>query len=180
VLFIARLHYKKGLDYLADAFVIVAPQCPELDLVVAGPDEGAKSDFEDRIRRAGLEKRVHLIGPLYGRDKFAALVDCTCFCLPSRQEGFSVAVTEAIAARAPVVISDACHFPEVAEANAGFVLPLDPREFASAIVKIASDPQLGREMGQAGRQLIETRFNWNSIAQRSIEAYQRARSVGGT
>ena len=93
VVFIARLHYKKGLDYLADAFAIVAPQSPDLDLVVAGPDEGAKSDFEDRIRRAGVGKRVHLVGPLYGPDKFAALVDCTCFCLPSRQEGFSVAVT---------------------------------------------------------------------------------------
>ena len=176
VLFIARLHYKKGLDYLADAFAMVAPQSGDLDLVVAGPDEGAKADFEGRIRRAGLERRVHLVGPLYGTDKFAALVDCTCFCLPSRQEGFSVAVTEAIAARAPVVISDACHFPQVAEANAGFVLPLDPSQFASAIIKIASNPQLAREMGQAGRGLIETRFNWNSIAQSSIEAYQRARS----
>lgn len=178
VLFIARLHYKKGLDYLADAFAIVAPQFPDLDLVVAGPDEGAKSDFEERIDRANLKTRVHLVGPLYGADKFAALVDCTCFCLPSRQEGFSVAVTEAIAARAPVVISDACHFPQVAQAKAGFVLPLDAGEFASAIAKIASDAQLGREMGQAGRRLIETRFNWNSIAQLAIEAYQRVGAYG--
>ena len=175
VTFIARLHYKKGLDYLADAFAIVAPQCPDLDLVVAGPDEGAQSDFQERISKAGLQQRVHLVGPLYGPDKFAALVDCTCFCLPSRQEGFSVAVTEAIAARAPVVISDACHFPEVSHEGAGFVVPLEAREFAGAIVKIASNSQLAREMGQAGRRLIETRFNWGSIAQRSIEAYQQTR-----
>jgi len=174
VAFIARLHYKKGLDYLADAFAIAAPQIPDLDLVVAGPDEGAKADFEDRIRRAGLEKRVHLVGPLYGADKFAALVDCTCFCLPSRQEGFSVAVIEAIAARVPVVISDACHFPEVAEANAGFMLPLEAARFAEAIAKIASNPPLGREMGQAGRKLIESRFNWPTIAELSIRCYTDA------
>jgi glycosyltransferase involved in cell wall biosynthesis len=174
VLFIARLHYKKGLDYLADAFAIVAPQFPDLNLVVAGPDEGAKDVFEDRIRRAGLQSRVKLLGPLYGADKFAALVDCLCYCLPSRQEGFSVAVTEALAARAPVVISDECHFPEVTEANAGFVLPLDAREFANAICKTASNPQLGREMGQAGRQLIESRYTWPRVAQIAIEAYQRA------
>jgi glycosyltransferase involved in cell wall biosynthesis len=111
VSFIARLHYKKGLDFLADAFGIIAPQCPDLDLVIAGPDDGAKSDFEDRIRRAGLDKRVHLVGPLYGHDKFAALIDSACFCLPSRQEGFSVAVTEALACRVPVVISEPCNFP---------------------------------------------------------------------
>src|SRR5258707_14638102 len=82
--------------------------------------------------------------------------------------------TEALAARAPVVISDECHFPEVTEANAGFVLPLDAREFANAICKTASNPQLGREMGQAGRQLIESRYTWPRVAQIAIEAYQRA------
>ncbi len=172
--FIARLHYKKGLDYLANAFTIVAPQFPDLDLVIAGPDDGAKSDCEDRVRRVELEKRVHFVGPLYGADKFAALVDCTCFCLPSRQEGFSVAVIEAIAARAPVVISEACHFPEVAQENAGFVLPLDARQFADAITKIASNEKLAQEMGRNGRRLIESRFTWPFIAQRSIEAYERA------
>ena len=113
VLFLSRLHYKKGLDYLADAFKIAASECPDVQLVVAGPDGGAKEPFEQRIAQFGLQDRVHVVGPIYGPDKFAALVDCACFCLPSRQEGFSMAIVEALACRVPVVITEPCHFPEV-------------------------------------------------------------------
>ena len=73
---------------------------------MAGPDEGARGEFEQRIAQAKLTHRVHVVGPLYGRDKFEALVDAACFCLPSRQEGFSIAITEALACSVPVVISD--------------------------------------------------------------------------
>src|SRR5436305_12357779 len=64
VLFLSRLHYKKGLDYLADAFAICASSKPDLQLVVAGPDDGAQADFQQRIDRAGLSSRTHVVGPL--------------------------------------------------------------------------------------------------------------------
>ncbi|MCA9289930.1 MAG: glycosyltransferase, partial [Phycisphaerales bacterium] len=96
VLFLSRLHYKKGLDHLATAFGILARADPEVRLVVAGPDGGARTSFEAMIAASGLTERVHIVGPQYGRDKLAALVDAQCFTLPSRQEGFSVAITEAV------------------------------------------------------------------------------------
>src|SRR5262249_20284038 len=92
ILFLSRLHHKKGLDILADAFAIVAVKMPKVRLVVAGADDGAKHSFEQRIKALGLTRRVHLVGPLYGRQKLAALVDASSFCLPSRQEGFSIAI----------------------------------------------------------------------------------------
>jgi glycosyltransferase involved in cell wall biosynthesis len=173
VLFLSRLHYKKGLDYLADAFKIAAAQCPDVQLVVAGPDGGAKEPFERQIAQAGLQDRVHVVGPLYGADKFAALVDCACFCLPSRQEGFSMAIVEALASGVPVVITEPCHFPEVAAAGAGEVVPLDAQAVGNALVRVLSDAALRDRMGRAGRELIETRYTWLKIAEQSIEAYQR-------
>ena len=174
VLFLSRLHYKKGLDFLADALAICASSNSDLQLVVAGPDDGARSDFQQRIDRAGLTNRTHIVGPLYGPQKLAALRGACCFCLPSRQEGFSMAIAEALACEIPVVISKDCHFPEVAEVKAGFVVNLDPQEIARAILQIVNNPHLANEMGRAGRQLIETRFTWPRVAQQSIEAYQRA------
>src|SRR5205814_85539 len=91
ILFLSRIHYKKGLDYLADAFAICAAKNPELQLVVAGPDDGAQSDFQSRIARLNLTSRTHLVGALYGREKVQALAGASVFCLPSRQEGFSMA-----------------------------------------------------------------------------------------
>jgi glycosyltransferase involved in cell wall biosynthesis len=174
VLFLSRLHHVKGLDFLAEAWAKCASRIPDVDLVVAGPDDGAQRDFEMRIARAGLERRVHLVGPLYGADKFAALTDAACFCLPSRTEGFSVAIVEALACGVPVVMSEACRFPEAAAAGAARMVPLDAMALADAIGDLLSDPQRAKVMGQAGWDLIRRDYTWPAIAKRIIEAYQRA------
>ncbi|HWP40249.1 MAG TPA: glycosyltransferase, partial [Tepidisphaeraceae bacterium] len=173
VLFLGRLHPKKGLDYLAEAFTRVIRSGSDAALVVAGPDAGALESFLEQSRRLGIADRVLLTGLIWGRKKLAALVDAACFCLPSRQEGFSMAITEAMACQVPVVISQACHFPEVAQAGAGFVLPLDADAFANALNQLLRDQALRRQMGSAGRELVMTRFNWPTIAEHAVQAYAR-------
>jgi glycosyltransferase involved in cell wall biosynthesis len=174
ILFLSRLHYKKGLDYLADAFARLCQTDRETHLVVAGPDGGAGGDFERRVSLSGLTDRVHLVGPLYGEAKLAALVDAACFCLPSRQEGFSLAVLEALACRLPVVLSRDCHFPEVAAAGAGEVVGLEARAVADALGRVLRDDRARRRMGAAGRDLVESRFTWPRVAQSCMAAYARA------
>jgi glycosyltransferase involved in cell wall biosynthesis len=164
ILFLSRLHYKKGLDYLAEAFKIVAPQLPDVHLVVAGPDGGAQAEFEAVIREAGLTDRVHLTGPIYGERKLAAYVDATVFCLPSRQEGFSIAITEAMACGTPVVISQQCHFPEVAEAGAGIVVDLAAAAVATALITLLQDTGCLERASIAGRLLVDERFVWSKVA----------------
>lgn len=171
VVFLSRLHYKKGLDYLADAFAIVAREFPDAHLVVAGPDDGVRADFESQIDRLGIKSRVHLVGAIYGPMKLAFLRDCDCFCLPSRQEGFSVAILEALACEAPVVISPECHFPEVKESNSGIIAELKPAAIAAGIAAILRDPAVARQMGQNGRKLVISRFTWPQAAQQLINAY---------
>ncbi len=177
VLFLSRLHYKKGLDILADAFRQIAPLFPEIDLVVAGPDGGAEADFCDSIRAAGLESRVHLTGGLYGPAKIAALKNAACFCLPSRQEGFSVAITEALACGVPVVITDACHFPEVAQAGAGVVCPLSAEAVADGLRQILGSIHRAAQMGAAGSRLVRENYTWPRIAVQTIAAYQTAQNA---
>lgn len=172
ILFLSRLHHKKGLDLLADAFAKVAAIRPDIDLVVAGPDDGALAAFVTSIGGSGMSRRVHVVGPLFGRDKIDALFDATCFCLPSRQEGFSVAITEALACGCPVVISEACHFPEVKDAGAGLVLPLDTTAFAGALVRILDDPAAAARMNENGRELVRRRYVWPQIAALTLDAYE--------
>jgi glycosyltransferase involved in cell wall biosynthesis len=174
VLFLSRLHYKKGLDYLADAMAIVVKDFPDARLVVAGPDDGARAPFEHQTAKLGIADRVHLVGPLYGEEKIAALRDCDCFCLPSRQEGFSLAVTEAMACQAPVVISTECHFPEVRQAGAGIIAKLKASDIAEGIKTILHDADAAKQMGLAGRELVISRFTWPKVAQQMIEGYEQA------
>jgi glycosyltransferase involved in cell wall biosynthesis len=174
VLFISRLHHKKGLDYLAKAFGIVAKKDANVRLVVAGPDGGEQANFERWVREENVAGRVHVVGPIYGRDKLAALRDATCFCLPSRQEGFSVAITEALGCGVPVVISENCHFPQVQEVGAGIVTPLDERAIANGLLKVLGDASLRQRMADAGRTLVRTQLTWPAIARQAIEMYRKA------
>ena len=174
ILFLSRLHFKKGLDYLADAFSLLAPRHPEVRLVVAGPDDGYQAEFARQVAAKGLSDRVHIVGGLYGDEKIPAIVDAACFCLPSRQEGFSVAITEALACGTPVVVSKDCHFPEVAEVGAGSVVPLEPTAIAAALEQILTDPALRQRMSRAAAALIRARFTWPVIAQSCIDGYTAA------
>jgi len=172
ILFLSRLHHKKGLDYLASAFAVCAKSNQQVHLVVAGPDHGARGALESQVEGAGLRQRVHIVGPLYGNEKLAALAGASCFCLPSRQEGFSMAIAEAMACGVPVVASEGCHFPELAECGAGSVVKLDDGQIAEALVRIVGDGAMQKRMGEAGRRLIESRYTWPVIGERSIEAYR--------
>jgi glycosyltransferase involved in cell wall biosynthesis len=176
VLFVSRLHYKKGLDYLAEAFRLVAANHREVQVVVVGPDGGARGDFEQQVKSAGLTDRVHVLGPISAAEKWNALAGATCFCLPSRQEGFSMAILEALAARVPVVISEHCHFPEVAAISAGVIVPLHADAIAAALNRVLADADARRVMGAAGRQMVEDRFTWERVAEISVAAYEHAHS----
>jgi len=175
VIFLGRLHYKKGLDLLADAFSQVAERVPEAHLVLVGPEGGAGEPTLATLRDRGLADRVHALGPIYGGQKYDALAGAVGFCLPSRQEGFSVAVCEALACGTPAIISEDTHFPELAEAGAGVVCPLDARRFAVALAGIFEDRERGRAMGERGRAMVAERYTWDTIARRSFDLYTRHR-----
>ncbi len=176
VLFLSRLAHKKGLDYLADAFALLCQRMPEITLVVAGPDGGEQAPFEAKVKQHGVSDRVHVVGPIYGQDKLAAIRDAAVFCLPSRQEGFSIAITEALAMGTPVVITKACHFPEVTEVGAGIETDLDATQVADGLERVLSDRDASARMGQAGAALVRDRFTWPKVASLTIEHYEQALS----
>lgn len=171
ILFLSRLHYKKGLDYLADAFAIVAPKAPDLRLVVAGADDGYKATFEQMIARHNLQSRTHLTGPLYGTEKLAAFNDARLFCLPSRQEGFSIAITESLACGTPSVVTRDCHYPEVETFGAGVCTALSASSVAEGILHVLGKPR--EELGQAGYKLVREHFTWPIVARTAMRAYEK-------
>jgi glycosyltransferase involved in cell wall biosynthesis len=171
-LFLSRLHPKKGLDLLIDAFQPFLSEGGTHDLVIAGPDGGVQEEATRQIAALRLQGRVHLVGPQYGQQKYEALRDADAFVLTSRQEGFSIAITEALACSLPVLISENCHFPEVATAEAGLVIPLARQEIVEGLHRLAADPEEARQMGRRGRLLVEERYTWPSICERMVDWYR--------
>ena len=173
ILFLGRLNPTKGLDILARAFSAVARRFPDTVLLVAGPDEeGGRRIMEAILRSEGIPDKAVFTGMLAGADKFAALSRADVFVLPSYSEGFSIAILEAMAARLPVVISEGCNFPEVAEHDAGFVVSAEDRPVADAVGTLLSNPDLRVRMGERGRKLVSERYTWRASAAAIASLYR--------
>ena len=114
---------------------------------------------------------MFLPGPIYGSRKTAAFRESIAFVLPSRQEGFSIAITEALGLGTPVVITHGCHFPEVEQAGAGVVTDLDAGAFGEAMVRVASDDTARAGMAERAARLVRENYTWPRIAEQSVELY---------
>lgn len=127
LLFLGRIHPKKGVDLLVDAYLDFLKKQVEPDripdLLIAGP--GWESDYARGIQnRIGKTPKIHTSGMLEGDSKWGALHGCEAFILPSHQENFGIAVVEALACNKLVLISDKVNiWREIADDSAGLVEP---------------------------------------------------------
>ncbi|RKP50904.1 glycosyltransferase [Trinickia fusca] len=123
VLFLGRIHEKKGCDCLIHAFANVARREPQLHLVFAGPgSDGTIAELKTLATTLGIAERITWAGMLQGDLKWGAFYASEVFALPSHQENFGIAVVEALGCGLPVLISDKVNiWREVAAAGAGWV-----------------------------------------------------------
>ena len=122
LLFLSRIHVKKGVDLLIKAYNHLNKQHDLPDLVIAGP--GLESEYGKRIRKMASGSTIHFPGMLQGDAKWGAFYNCEAFVLPSHQENFGIAVVEALACKKPVLVTDQVNiWREIEQANAGIVVP---------------------------------------------------------
>jgi glycosyltransferase involved in cell wall biosynthesis len=173
LLFYGRLHAKKGLDLLAHAWDILRREHPDLHLVLAGKDDGALAPLLRRLGDAGLSSRVTWLGHVDGPRARRVWGAADAFVLSSYSEGFSMAILEALACRLPVLVTTACHFPELAAAEAGIVVEPTPEAVTEGLRRLLeSSPAERAELGRKGRALVERDYTWEQQAQRLVTVYR--------
>jgi len=173
LLFLGRLHPIKGLDILAKAFGKITIGREDVHLVIAGPDsEGYQIQVERGLTSEGVVSKTTFTGMLAGSERLAALSRADVFLLPSYSEGFSMALLEAMICGLPVVITQQCCFPEVAEAKAGIVIEPDPNQLAESLTRLLDDARLRKEMGANGRQLVLEKFTWHKVTDQMVQLYE--------
>lgn len=161
LLFLGRIHEKKGCDLLIDAFGEVAAREPALHLVMAGPDQtGWQADLQRRAAERGVTGRITWTGMLQGDLKWGALQAAEAFVLPSHQENFGIAVAEALAVGTPVLISDKVNiWREIDADGAGLVAP-DTRDGTASLLQRWLDltPDARQQMAWRARDCFAQRF----------------------
>lgn len=173
ILFMSRLHSKKGLDILLDAFARYARQHPDVQLVLAGPDDGYQATAEAFIREHQLTNQVKLVGMLTGEVKRAALADADLFVLPSYSEGFSIAVLEAMAAGVACLVSDRVGFEgAIRECNAACLTDTTAEAIERNLERLLSDSAFRQQLAQAGQALVRQRYDIDTVANQLLTAYQ--------
>ena len=174
VLFLGRLHFKKGFDLLIPAFSSVLQEFPDAQLVIAGPDNyGYAKQIKSWALEYNIVQNVHFLGMLNSEEVIRAYVDSDVFVLPSYTENFGVAVIEAMACSVPVVVSDQVNIHDIVSSyDAGIVTSLSSDQLAKSILYVLSNNDIACKFGQNGRKLVSEKYTWERIVDSLSKSYE--------
>jgi glycosyltransferase involved in cell wall biosynthesis len=162
LLFLSRIHEKKGCDLLIEAFAVAAEKDPALQLVIAGPDQvGLAGSLKKTAAELGITDRIHWPGMLSGDAKWGAFHACEAFVLPSHQENFGIVVAEAMACAKPVLITNKVNiWREVEQGGGGLVVNDDQQGIQDLLARFFSlSKDERRQMSEAARATFLAHFN---------------------
>ncbi len=178
LLFLGRLHEKKGVDLLLNAFALIYRQTPDLvkdwhvDLV-GWDHENCRIKLERIVEKYSIQNYVTFHGGLYGEDKERMYATCDAYILPSHGEGLPMTVLEAWSWKKPVLITPECHFPEGYEVDAAIKIEdnIDSVRRGLETLFTMNDSEL-KAKGENGYNLVRNQFTWDKSAQKLIQIYE--------
>ena len=169
---VGRLVPVKGHTYLIKAIQKVVKVIPEAKFLFVGDGE-LKSKLSEEIKSYDLQRNIFLLGV---RNDIATILSCiNVFLLPSLNEGFGMALIEAMAARKPVIATNVGGVPEVIiNGTTGILVPSkDPEAFSSAIIKLYNNPEMSLEMGLAGYSRARNLFDIKTTVREFEDLYSK-------
>lgn len=171
-LFLSRLHPKKGLLTLLEAWSAVQPE--GWKLLVAGPDEkNYLREIKAAVRQLGLEKEITFFGDVRGELKAGLYSRSDLFVLPSHSENFGLVIAEALSFGVPVITTRATPWEDLERRNCGWWIDVGVAPLVQALREATSAPiENLREMGSRGRKLVEEKYSWDKIGQQMLEVYE--------
>ncbi len=175
ILFLSRLHEKKGVEVLMEAFASIRTELPRSVLILAGDGD---SRYVRRLRaragELGIEDRTIWPGFLSGGEKWDAMRSASVFVLPSFSENFGIAAAEALAAGVPTILSDGVAIAaEAARHNATVLVKPEGEALRSAIMDVLNDAELRRRLAQSGKEFANRLFSPQMVGAKLANEYRR-------
>lgn len=170
LLFIGRIHPKKGIELLIDALNSLKMKdstfLKNWNVEIIGWDqENHLEELKIKCSKYNLQSNIRFVGPLFGEDKKTKLKSVDAFILPSYSEGLPMSVLEAWSYRLPVLMTKECNLPEGFKTNSAIELKLDSEHISLMLEKInkLNDSELIK-IGDSGFKLVSKKFTWEKVA----------------
>lgn len=175
LLFLSRLHPKKGVEDLLAAWASIHGSFPDWLLAIAGGDyDGREAGYRTQALDAGLADRVIFTGHIDGEEKSSLLAASELFVLPSYSENFGIAIAEALCAGLPVITTTATPWESIEKEMCGWRVPPGKESLQSTLSNALSTPPATLlEMGNRAGAFARTRFDWRHAAQDLAGAYRK-------
>ena len=169
VLFVGRVHERKGIDRVLKAWVKVHKEDEDAKLLVAGRGE-FEAQYKKMAYDLGLKDSVEFLGHVAEEELPSLYTSSSLFVMPSYYEAFGLVTLEAMAAGLPVLATDTGIAPEAIEKGKNGYL-IDDENMADRILEVLASDKM-KAMGRRSRQIVEERFTWDQTAQGTIEVYK--------
>ncbi len=172
ILFLSRLHPKKGLDLLITALGKLANY--QFTLILAGSgDPEYENELKSLIAAQAIEKHTHFTGFVQGELKDLLIQGSDLFALTSYSENFGISVLEALGAGLPVLVTPGVALSDIIQENKiGYVTELDVDAICVSIRQFLDNPIAAKEMGDRACQFILDNYTWDQVAQKMISVYE--------
>jgi len=173
LLFLGRIHPKKGLEILLRAWEAVQCRFTDWRLRIVGPNERGYRDEMQRLAETLRLERMEFVNTLYGERKWQAYRDADLFVLPTRHENFGLVVAEALAAGTPAIVTKGAPWSGVESHGAGWWIDIGVDPLVACLENALSlHSEVLSEMGWKGRDWMAEEFSWERVGHRMAETYR--------
>lgn len=175
ILFVGRLDFQKGIEYLISAFSKIILDFPEVKLIVVG-DGPLKNHVRAVISKYNLSGSIFLLGRVDVKDLPDIYAACDLFVVPSLMEGFGIVYLEAMACGKACIGTNIGGVEDViADGRTGLLVPpADPKSIYLAIKSLLSDEDTLMRFGKEGRKRVLENFTWEKVAAQTLDVYKKS------
>lgn len=174
VLFLSRVHVKKGIELLFEAWKRIHSEFAGWQLLVVGNGEAEYiHSLENRVENLGLKDCIKILPPVFGNDKIQIYQESALFCLPSYSENFGMAIAEAMSCGTPVITTTNCPWNILNDTKTGWCIDLSVDNLENALREaMGMDANALYDMGQRASKLIYDNFDYRSVTRKTLRLYE--------
>lgn len=175
ILFLSRIHVKKGIIFLIEAIANLKDDLQEYTINIAGEgEESYINELKQQVSKLGVADLIHFVGGIYGNQKWTLFQQADLFILPTHSENFGIVIAEALACGTPVITTKGTPWQELESYHCGWWTEIGTHPTISALKEFLSLSEEDIEqMGHNGRRLVKEKYSSQIMATNMIKFYHK-------